>query len=496
MSDPISYTLGPISLIFGSESPIQSNVVSRHFPSRKRSTSSQTAAKRQYIHHLSLLGCHLCNIKGVFELLGKKVRREVHLKELAICHLTPKLGNEEMVHLAHGLSKNSNLLVLDLTGSSFDARGLYELKPFFEENRSLEVLSLSENANFGDAGMQALLSFLKSGKSLRVLNLESSGLHNFGTAAPSLMRFIGSSLHTLELSHNNIGDTGVEILAKCIKAHTTLEHLGLKNASVGDYGIISLADTLATNKTMHTLNLQNNASITDVGASHILKSVYNAESISTVVKSNHTLKRIELRGCINISQNMQYSIYLMLSKRTVQFKVSKYFESFGCVSALGSLDSLLLPDILSFVGKMNGLDVLFRTIRNIPLLYNTLPKAEPVKNDSSTSFKLDEGKETSSRMKQFHFFFDMAPKGSKRSWSLLVKYTDGRNRCKHESRVGKSTNNYVANILSNTVHMHNFIDKRMFLVPLMSDMFKFQHGLTCYAGMKLSALSILAMGLN
>jgi hypothetical protein len=379
------------------------------------------------------------------------VRREVHLQELAICNLTPKLGNEEMVHLAHGLDKNSKLLVLDLTGSSFDARGVYELKTFFEKNHSLEVLSLSENVNFGDAGIQALLSTLKSGKNLRVLNLESSGLQNFGAAAPSLIRSFGSSLRTLELSHNNIGDAGVEILARCIQGHTscTLEHLGLKNISVGDHGIIRLSVMLTTNKSLQTLNLQDNAIITDVGASHLLKSVYNTESISTVVKSNHSLRSIKLKGCVNISKSMLHSIDLMLGNHKLQFKVSKYFSSFGCVSALGPLDSVLLPDILSFVGKKNGLDVLFRTIKSIPLLYN-LRKAEPVNKDSSTFFKLDQVELTSSRLKRYHSLFKVQYCVKVRN---MVRWADGRNRCKHEGRVGKSINKYVAHALSS---IHSF----------------------------------------
>jgi hypothetical protein len=438
MSKDIAYVPGPISLIFGSESPIHSHDVSHHFPSRKRSLSC-AATPQQYVCHLSLLGCTFVNIKDVFHLLGKKMRRENSLQELAVCHTTPKLGNDELIQLARGLSKNSKLRVLDLSGACFDARGLASLKSYLDRNSSLEVLSLGENVNIGDEGVDIVLASLRRGnQELRVLNIEKCGIMNFGARALDLMRgILSSSLCILELSHNPIGDVGVQKLAECMVSDSCrLESLGLKNISVGDLGLLRLADALATNRTLNTLNLQNNILVTDVGASHLLKSICNFDSISSVVGSNHVLKSIELRGC-NVNSSTLYTICAM-STQTVRFKVSKYFENFGCVSALGSVNSFLLPDILSFVGKRNGLDVLFRTVKSIPFLYNNSPKTESNANDSSTSFTLDDSHKAPRRLKQYQYFFNSVP---------LIRFTiltrNSKDRCKHERRVKKSNTNYL-----------------------------------------------------
>ena len=376
------------------------------------------------------------------------MRRETRLKELVICSTTPRLGNDEIKYIARGLRKNSNLMVLDLTGANFDANGLQELRSFFEKNRSLEVLSLGENTNVGDDGLQVVLSSLRhDARSLRALNLESCGLNNFASAVPDLMQSVGSSLRILELSNNRIGDSGLEQLAKCVMVPACkLEHLGLKNTSVGDYGLLKLAAALMTNTSLQTLNLQNNAAITDAGASHLLTSIYNTDSISSIARSNHILKVIDLKGCINISNSILYKIYDM-ANQTVQYKVSKYFESFGCISALGLMDSLLMSNLLSFVGKKNGLDVLFRTVKSIPLLYNNIPKVDPTKvNDSSTSFTLNESKTNSRRIKQCHHTFSTIPKVM-----FAVRCTDGRNRSKKESCTRKSKRNYLAKALSTTI---------------------------------------------
>lgn len=364
------------------------------------------------------------------------MRRENHLEELAICNTTPKLSNAEMVHLARGLSKNTNLRLLDLTGADVNVRGLREIKPFLEKNGSLEVLALGENANIGDEGLQVILSSLqKGGHSLRALNLESCGLRDFRLAVPDLMKTVGSSLRILDLSGNTVGDAGAEKLAERMKSNQCkLEYLGLKNASVGDYGLLKLADGLATDRSLHTLDLQYNP-ITDVGAGHILKSIYNTESIQSVVASNHVLNNIDLSGC-KCSMDILDTLRV-ISNQPVRFKVSKYFETFGCVSALGAIDSVLLPNILSFVGEKNGLDVLFRTIRSIPLLYHQI---QPVtkKYNASTPFQLDESATTSKESYHYDFFSFIVPRVR-----LTVRLMDSRGRCRHESRVKKSSNNYL-----------------------------------------------------
>eukprot|EP00956_Cyclotella_meneghiniana_P030827 scaffold78914_cov22-Cyclotella_meneghiniana.AAC.1 len=157
------------------------------------------------------------------------MRREKHIRELSVCSTIPKLGNEELMHLAYGLSKNSNLAVLDLTGGNFDARGLAALVPFFQRNPSLEVLSLGENENIKSGGVQLILSSSLLHK-LRVLNLESCGISHFGDSC--LMQHVSPSLRVLELSHNEIHDTGAEKLAEYIKSDSCqLDYLGLKNAT-------------------------------------------------------------------------------------------------------------------------------------------------------------------------------------------------------------------------------------------------------------------------
>ncbi|KAL7501747.1 hypothetical protein ACHAWX_000338 [Stephanocyclus meneghinianus] len=438
------YFPGPISLIFGSESPLHAQDLSRHFPRRRKRSFSCTSSPGQHVYHLSLLGCHFHNIKDSFLLLGKKMKRENRLKELAICDTIPRMGNQEMSHVARGLGNNTNLRVLDLTGARFDAFGLSTLKSFFEKNSSLEVLSLGDNSNIGDKGVQVILSAFQNRRgNLRVLNLEDVGTGIIGASLISnFIGSIGSSLRILELSRNALGDAGVEELSECIKLDSCrLECLGLKNVGLGDRGLLKLVDSLERNRTLHSLNLQKNFHVTDIGAFRLLKSIYNTDSISSIVASNHVLKNIDMRGCFNISESTFYMIDL-LSPQTIQFKVSKYFENFGCLSALGSLDYSLLPNVLAFVGQKNGLNGLFRTVKSIPVLYTNASQAESTKMNEESTFFLGESKPIPRRRKVHDFFFCTIPQ-----IRGIIRCMDGRNRSKHECHFTNKINNYLDSAL-------------------------------------------------
>ncbi|KAG0059741.1 hypothetical protein BGZ89_000158 [Linnemannia elongata] len=74
-----------------------------------------------------------------------------------------------------------------------------------------------------------------------------------------------STLTTLDLSENEIGDNGAVALAEALKTNSTLTALYLGSNSIGDNGAVALSEALKTNSTLTTLNLFNN-SIGDNGA--------------------------------------------------------------------------------------------------------------------------------------------------------------------------------------------------------------------------------------
>jgi len=66
-------------------------------------------------------------------------------------------------------------------------------------------------------------------------------------------------LHTLNLSHNPIGDDGAEVLKNyLVEDECALSYLTIANCQISDKGVQFLADALRKNKTLETLNLDFN----------------------------------------------------------------------------------------------------------------------------------------------------------------------------------------------------------------------------------------------
>ena len=450
---------GPLELVYGAESPVNIAEITSHISSAKK--------RRRPIDNLSFYQCQFKEgTRKVFRTLGKKLKRVHNVRELAINGILG-VGNEELVALAPFLNSSLTLRSLDLTGAEFDAKGIQEIRPFFRRNSSLEVLVLGENRCVGDEGVEAVTSALQSNQGgLQVLAIESCGVGPRGASSVSnFMMNRGSSLRILELSNNKIGDVGAETLVGAIRhSQHKLGHLGLNNTNLGDGAALAFGEMLqSNNRSLHTLSLQNNKGITSVGASSLLKAVYNTESIKTIIGSNHVLKNLNLRGCTSIDTKLlqlttQLSAHTrMLSSRdeVIRIKVKTYLKNSQHGIALEDYDLELMPHILEFVGKTNGMlgmTSLFRTLKSIPLLYTQYdPQAikalegatkfgkkekkagageggESTTRDNNGVPFLEQLRLSSRRARQYYSIFsNLIPKQSS-----MLRYTDRRTVNKHE----------------------------------------------------------------
>jgi PPE-repeat protein len=94
-----------------------------------------------------------------------------------------------------------------------------------------------------------------------------------------------SSLHSLRLSKNYLGDGPVSALAPVLQTHSTLQLLDLSANGIGDSGAVSIANLLSGSASITNLDLSNNC-IGDVGAA----------AIEECLQSNHSLVQLELLG--------------------------------------------------------------------------------------------------------------------------------------------------------------------------------------------------------
>jgi Ran GTPase-activating protein (RanGAP) involved in mRNA processing and transport len=216
------------------------------------------------------------------------------------------------------LQTSEDLTYLDLSENAIKTKGEEFLAIAIGKNRTLKVLRLSQDSNFGDSSPAIVDLGGENGCCLEELNLSncSIGLTNLGILAESLQRvstitnlnlsgnkfplssdterILGdiishrhlktlnlnncnlitidsfvvslfnriSSLTELILNNNMFGDRGACELAAALKTNTILKTLSLCSCNIGGdgytHGASALADALTVNKTLHSLMLGGN----------------------------------------------------------------------------------------------------------------------------------------------------------------------------------------------------------------------------------------------
>jgi hypothetical protein len=149
------------------------------------------------------------------------------------------------------------------------------------------LLCLSSRFFFACCLMPRPSSFrfgLISGACLEV-NLDQRGVseNDLREIAPVLLAL--TSLQSLKLSKNSLGDSAVLSLAPVLQAHVALKLMDLSENGISDFGAVTIARALESSVSISSLDLSNNC-IGDAGAS----------AIEICLLKNHSLVQLELLG--------------------------------------------------------------------------------------------------------------------------------------------------------------------------------------------------------
>ncbi|XP_073729789.1 uncharacterized protein [Misgurnus anguillicaudatus] len=208
-----------------------------------------------------------------------------------------KLGDLDGNNLSALLmDSHSRLVKIRLNNCDLTEKNYSALAAVLSSNTILKEIDLS-NSCLLDSGVKQLCKELKTSK-LQILKLNKCGLQEEGCSAlASVLGSDSTSLKELDLSNNELQDSGVQQLSAGLQNNSTLKILRLSNCSITEEGYKSLALALESNPSHLTeLDLTGN----DPGESGV-KMLIDVKN-----KSKFTLKTLRFLKSDDAEKGCQY----------------------------------------------------------------------------------------------------------------------------------------------------------------------------------------------
>ena len=151
----------------------------------------------------------------------------------------------------------------------------------------LEELDISSN-NLGDHGAELLSEGITNTKTLRILAIECNNIGPSGTTAIANALSNNTSLEELDICNNNLGDHGAELLSEGITNTKTLRVLNISYNNIGQSGTTAIANALSNNTSLEELYTSGNK-VGQGEATIIAKAITNNKTLKKL--SDHTMDK-------------------------------------------------------------------------------------------------------------------------------------------------------------------------------------------------------------
>ena len=178
----------------------------------------------------------------------------------------------------------STVKVLDIANNGLTAQ---EAVAISDMMICLEELNISHN-ELGYHGAELLSEGITNTKTLRGLYISNNNIGPSGTTAIANALTNNTSLEGLDISGNKLGDHGAELLSEGITKTKTLELLDISCNHIGPPGTTAIANALTNNTSLEELNMSGNALGRDE-ATAIAKAITNNKTLKTLSLVDHTM---------------------------------------------------------------------------------------------------------------------------------------------------------------------------------------------------------------
>lgn len=174
------------------------------------------------------------------------------------------LVNLPTFYLVESLMTNRTIRELYLPSTGLYTKEAEALQRFLVNNTHLKVLDISNN-NLGDRGLEVLSKGLCSQKTpgvgLSVLVIFNNQISEKSGGVIKNIIVECKNLHTLNIGYNNLTDEVLCQISDGLSLTESLEGLGLQCTLLTCRGIIALAEAIPNNISLHKINLKGNKAI-------------------------------------------------------------------------------------------------------------------------------------------------------------------------------------------------------------------------------------------
>ncbi|CAF1276627.1 unnamed protein product [Rotaria sordida] len=150
-------------------------------------------------------------------------------------------------------------------------------------NKQCTELNLQKNAITSES-IAIIVSALETNSTLQKLWLDNNCLSDMGVRCLATILSVNKSiLTTLGLNSNGITDEGAKILAKMLKTNKTLTYLRLTHNQISNQGIQLLADTLTHhNNTLTQFDISSNKLVNDSSIDYLIQMIIRNRTLSSL----------------------------------------------------------------------------------------------------------------------------------------------------------------------------------------------------------------------
>jgi Ran GTPase-activating protein (RanGAP) involved in mRNA processing and transport len=183
-----------------------------------------------------------------------------------------EMNENALKFLVDALKFNTFIKTLDLEGNKIGNQGAKIIAEIIQYNSSLKVLCLKNN-KIGQEGLNALSKAIQSNGHLRSIDLQKNEkIENFKPLADAMK--VNETITTIDLSYNKIKDKVAPITDIINHHNPNLIHLNLGACKIDNVGIQKIAQPLKVNgNTLQTLDVSmnniSNSGVKFFASSHI-----------------------------------------------------------------------------------------------------------------------------------------------------------------------------------------------------------------------------------